>query len=148
MYQEDIKVEQLEMKKANYPDTLSSGGLGPCIAIGVYDPKTRTGYMMHEPHFQYPDLDGKINEIRGDYGDLTRLRVFAAGNSLASDDDAKQRDFERSDRPYVEQTLRKYFQDSQLQIRWMPDDHSAELFLDTSTGEFELDVQSLDEMLE
>lgn len=40
----------------------------------------------------------------------------------------------------------KYFQDSQVQIRWMPDDHLAELFLDTSTGE--LDVQSLDEMLE
>ena len=141
----EIDVGQFEMKKANYPDTLLAN-LGPCIAIGVYDPKTRSGYMMHEPHFQYADLDRKINEIVGDYGDSTRLRVFAAGNSLTSDDDAKQREFERSNRPYVEQTLRKYFHDSQLQIRWMPDDHCCGLYLHTSTGEFELDVDSLDEM--
>jgi hypothetical protein len=148
MYPEDINVDSLEMKKANYPDTLSSGGLGPCIAIGVFDPKTRSGYMMHEPHFRSVDLDGKINEIRKDYGDLTRLRVFATGNSLSSYESEGQRKFERSNRLYVEQTLRKYFRDSQLQIRWMPDDHNVVLFLDTSTGEFELYVQSLDEMLE
>ena len=148
MYPEDIEVEQFEMKKANYPDTLRSGGLGPCIAIGVYDPMTRSGYMMHEPHFQSADLDKNINEIRRDYGDLIRLRVFVAGNSLDSDDDAKQREFNRSNRPYVEQTLKKYFQVSQLQVNWMPDDHIAVLSLDTSTGEFELDVQSLEEMLE
>ena len=142
---QEIDVRQLEMKKANFPDTLLAD-LGPCIAIGVYDPKTRSGYMMHEPHFQYANLDGKIDEIRRDYGDLTRLKVFAAGNSLASDDHAEQREFERSNRQYVEQTLRKYFQDSQLQIRWMPDDHSCGLYLHTSTGEFELDVDSLDEM--
>jgi len=147
MYQEDIEVEQFEMKKASYPDTLSSGGLGSCIAIGVYDPKTRSGYMMHEPIFQYANLDEKIQEIKRDYGNLARLKLFVAGNSL-SWDDAEQREFERSDRPYVERILRKYFQNSQLQIKWTPDNHIAELFLDTSSGEFDLDVQSLDEMLE
>ena len=148
MHSEDIKVEQFEMKKANFPDTLRSGGLGPCTAIGVYDSKTKSGYMMHEIDFQDADLDGKIQEIKRDYGDLTGLEIFVVGNSLDSFDDEEQREYEISKRPYVEQTLRKYFQDSQLQIRWILDDHCAELFLDTSTGEFKLDIQSLDEMLE
>ena len=59
-----IKVGVCEMKKANYPDTLVSGGMGPCIAIGVYDPKTRSGYMMHEPDFLSVDLSGKLQEIQ------------------------------------------------------------------------------------
>jgi|TARA_Y100000310_G_scaffold161135_1_gene161092 chemotaxis receptor (MCP) glutamine deamidase CheD len=47
-----IEVEQFEMKKAYYPDSIGSGGLGPCIAISIYDFKTRSGYMMHESDFQ------------------------------------------------------------------------------------------------
>ncbi len=116
----EIDVSQCEMKKANYPDTLLAD-LGPCIAIGVYDPKTRSGYMMHEPHFQHTDLDGKIQKIQKDYGDLSRLSVFVAGNSLASDDDEAQREYERANRPFVEGVLKKHFQDSQVKIRWLPD---------------------------
>ena len=148
MHSEYIKVEQFEMKKANSPDILRSGGLGPCIAIGIYDSKTKSGYMMHGLDFQSDDLDGKIQEIKKDYGNLTELQIFAVGNSLDSFDNEEQREYEIINRPFVEQILRKYFQDSQLQIKWIHDDHCAELFLDTSTGEFELDIQSLDEMLE
>jgi|TARA_Y100000310_G_scaffold191260_1_gene191261 hypothetical protein len=146
MEPEVVNIEQMEMKKVNYPNTLWSGGLGPCIGIGIYDPKTRSGYMMHEPHFQYVDLDDKIRQIQEDYGDLSRLKVLAAGNSLASDDDAHQRNFEKSNRPFVEQTLRKYFGNSQLQIRWAPDDYWTEMFLETSTGELRTETGSLDEM--
>ena len=148
-----IKVEDSEMKKANYPDTLRSGGLGPCIAIGVYDPKSKSGYMMHEGNFQYEDLDGAIQVIERDYGDLSSLKVFATGNSLSSyDDDEEQREYEIANRPFVEQILNKYFQASQLQIEWMPDDVTADLYLYTSNGEFDLVVErdgdGLDEMLE
>lgn len=145
MHSEDIKVEPFEMKKANSPDILESGGLGPCIAIGVYDSKTKSGYMIHE--LDYADLDRKIREIKRDYCDLRRLKIFVVGNSLDSFGSKEQREYEISKRPCIEQTLRKYFQDSQLQIRWTPDDYCAELFLDTSTGEFKLVIQSLDEIL-
>src|SRR3989344_5498182 len=34
-----IKVEMFEYTKAQKPDALTSGGLGPCIAVGaIYDP--------------------------------------------------------------------------------------------------------------
>ena len=146
--QEDIEVDQFEMKKAHYPDILRSGGLGPCIAIGVYDPNTRSGYMMHEPHFQYAKLDEKIQKILRDYKDASRLKIFVAGNSLSSHDDNTQRGFEMSNRPHVERCMKKYFQDSQVRIQWVPDDHCAELYLDTSTGKFTLDAPSLEELLE
>lgn len=146
MHSEEIIVEQFEMKKANFPDILRSGGLGPCIAIGLYDSKTRSGYMMHE--VDYTDLDRKIREIKRDYCDLRRLKIFVVGNSLDSLGSEEQREYEISKRPHIEQILKKYFQGSQLQIKWMHDNHCAELFLDTSTGIFKLYIQSLDEILE
>jgi len=146
--QQEIEVEMSEMEKANYPDILRSSGLGPCIAIGFYDPQTRSGYMTHEAHYQYADLDGQIQEIQGDYGDLSRLKVCAIGNSMEKDMDKEEREFAISSRPHVEQILRKYFDDSQIQFKWMPDDYNAELTLDTLTGEFDVDVFSQMEMME
>ena len=67
---------------------------------------------------------------------------------MISDKDVLQKEFVISNRLYVEQTLKRYFKASQIRIRWMPDDHAAELFLDTLKGKFELEVQSLDEILE
>ncbi|MFH1456439.1 MAG: hypothetical protein ABIF40_05845 [archaeon] len=145
MESKEIEVNLMDMKKAEYPDTLLAD-LGPCVAIGIYHPETRSGYMMHEPHFQHTDLDGKIQKIQEDYGSLSRLRVFVAGNSLASDDNKKQREYERANRPFVEEVLKKYFQKSQVRIRWMPDNHSCGLYLHTSTGKFQLDVDDLNDL--
>lgn len=133
-----IDVNGSEMKRANYPDTLLAC-LGPCIAIGIYDPKTRSGYMMHEPDWKQEDLDGKIKKIQKDYDDLSRLKVFVTGNSLTSSDDKKQRKYEKANRPFVERVLKRYFQASNVQIRWMPDDHCCLLYLHTSIGEFKLE---------
>lgn len=143
-----IKVSMLKMKKANYPDTLWSGGVNTCIAIGFYNPDQRNGYMLHHPDMHHFDLEGAIGRIQQNYGTLSKLKVFVTGNSLTSDDDEDQRRYELEDRPYVEKTLAKYFQEKQLEIQWLPDDYWAELSLDTSTGEFRFEKGSLDEMVD
>ncbi len=146
---ETINVDDGEMKKANYPDELVAH-LGPCIAIGVYDPITKSGYLMHESHFPDVDLDGKIQKIKKDYEDLSRLKVFAAGNSFISgfespEIEKKQKEFEQSSRPHVEKVLRYYFKE--FQIKWVPDNYCASFYLHTETGKFELEVDCLDEIL-
>lgn len=142
--QRTIEVDEFEMRKAFFPDILKAGGLCPCIAIGIYDPQTKSGYMMHEPSFRYANLDTKIQEIRADYGDLSKLKVFAAGNSLSSEDDEQQREREKAERSFVEHVLKKYFTGEQIHIEWTADDMIAELILDTSEGKFYLEIMTFD----
>ena len=137
-----VEVEMCSMEKGEYPAVLQSGGLGPCIAIGFYDPKTRSGYMMHEPGMRHTDLSGRIQQIKRDYGGLSKLEVFVTGNSLSSNDDDTQREYVRSDRLFVEKIIKKYFRKSQVQIQWLPDNHIGELYLDTTTGQFSLEMVS------
>ena len=68
METEEIYVGMGDLKKALYPNILCSGGLGPCIAVAVYHPATRSGYMLHEHH---ADIEAKIKEIQEDYRDLS-----------------------------------------------------------------------------
>ncbi|HKK61193.1 MAG TPA: hypothetical protein VJ951_01455 [Bacteroidales bacterium] len=44
----DVTLGQGEIGETDSPGVLFSGAMGPCIAIGIYDPNNRKGYMMHE----------------------------------------------------------------------------------------------------
>lgn len=143
MEAEEINVGMGELKKALYPDILCSGGLGPCIAVAVYDPVTRSGYMLHEHH---PNIEAKIKEIQKDYQDLSRVQVFVTGNSLFSDFDAEQTAFERSFRADVEKIISQYFNQRQTEIQWLADNLCGELYLYTSSGKFIVDSENLDEL--
>ncbi|MEK6905862.1 MAG: hypothetical protein AABX24_05670 [Nanoarchaeota archaeon] len=140
---EEIEVGMGELKKAFYPNFLCSGGLGPCIAVAVYHPATRSGYMLHEHH---ADIEAKIKEIKRDYRDLSRVRVYVTGNSLFSDFDAEQKAFERSFRADVEKIISQYFNQRQTKIQWLADNHCGELYLYTSSGKFIVDSENLVEL--
>ncbi len=117
-----------------------SGGLGPCIAVAVYHPATRSGYMLHEHH---ADIDAKIKKIKDDYRDLSRVRVFVTGNSWLSSDDAEQRAFEKSSRADVERIINLYFNQKQTKFDWLADNLCGELYLYTSSGKFIVDSENL-----
>ncbi len=85
MKQREVAVGMYEMKKARCPNILVSEGIGPCIAIALYDEKTKSGYMMHQPNFEPKNLESKIGNIREDYKDLGRLRVLVTGSSMPFD---------------------------------------------------------------
>ncbi len=150
----EIEVGQFEFKKAYSPDVLSSGGLGPCIAVGVFDPLTRSGYIMHSPGFKIcePEMEFNLFRIIEDYlgssRDLSKLKVFAAGCAFERDDDLDFRKFKIDERAHAERILRNYFNDSQLTIKWTPNNHIAALSLYTSTGKFEVDYIDLDDFWE
>ncbi len=143
MEAEEIEVRMGELKKAFYPNILCSGGLGPCIAVAVYHPATRSGYMLHEHH---ADIEAKIIEIKRDYRDLSRVRVFVTGNSLFSDFDAEQRAFERSFRADAERIINQYFNQRQTKIQWLADNLCGELYLYTSSGKFIVDSEKVDDL--
>jgi len=143
MIGDQIDVEMFEMEKAECPDILASGGLGPCIAIGVYDLQSKSGYMMHDPQFEEEDLEERIKIIREDYKDLSRLSLFVAGNAFSAGLELGKAGFkgiprERiyASRELVINFLKKYFKDSQMKVQWLPDNYTGELYLDTSTGKF------------
>ncbi|MDO8510725.1 MAG: hypothetical protein Q7S55_01015 [Nanoarchaeota archaeon] len=145
MEAEELYVEVGEMTKAHSPDSLWTDGLGPCIAVAVYDPVTKSGYLMHAlPH---TSLEPKIEEMSKDYGDLSRLRVFVTGNSMSFYNGIRQDKFDLSERSYVEGIMTKYFNKRRTTIQWLPDNHCGELHLDTSTGKFKAGSETMDELL-
>ena len=127
------------MVKGYSPDLIRSGGLGPCIAVGIYDYFSKSGYMMHEVDYSCIDFGSKIEMLKRDYGSLNNLKVFAAGNSIFSLDKLEQKDLELSSRYFVEEMLVKYFPVGNIEFNWLDDDVVGELFLDTKTGIFSLD---------
>lgn len=48
------------MKKVDFPDIAYSGRLEPCIAIGIYNPSTRRGYMIHEAYLNTHNLEPRL----------------------------------------------------------------------------------------
>ena len=43
-----ITVEMNHSESASSPTVIQSGGLGPCVGIGIYDPDNRMGHALHE----------------------------------------------------------------------------------------------------
>lgn len=126
-----------ETKKAQAPDVLCSGGVGPCIVIAIHDPVTQSGYMSHDPEFNQQSLDVFINTVQKDYRDLSRVRVMAYGGSMSMwkvSDRAFGAELELRDS--VEDALNNLFSASQLQIHWLRPAMNGALYLYTETGEF------------
>ncbi|MEE9525588.1 MAG: hypothetical protein V3V78_03205 [Candidatus Woesearchaeota archaeon] len=147
----EIEVDGDDWKKADYPDILHTI-LGPCIGIGIFDPKTRSGYMIHSTDFYVLDnLDSFLNIIQEDYKDLSRLRLCVVGNSLLGDDPQEVNECSLKSRSYVEDQLPIYFNKSQIDFQWALNDVSVDFVLDTSTGDFSIkyeDIKCMDDIIE
>jgi len=133
-----ITVDQFETKKALFPDILDSGGLGPCIAVAIYDPVTRSGYMAHSPSFDNDEiLETLIQRVQEDYGDLSSLRILAFGGAIDTGIFLPdQIQGVKRCRVYVDDILKKHFSAPQIQIKWAANYMIASLILDTSKGRF------------
>ncbi len=114
----DIEAEMGELTKVEYPNALSSGGLGPCIAIGFYDPRTKSGYMMHEPSVKLrePEIERMMDIIREDYGSLSRLRVGVTGRSICGREGMDGKRDALEERASTERILTQRFKKSQLKV--------------------------------
>lgn len=130
-----IEVEINEWEKASSPDVLYSGRLGPCIAIAVYNPKTHTGYMLHDSN---PNLMGLTSDffdiIKAENPDFSKMRAFIAGGDT-SFPGYDPRDAIES-REYVERIVKEMFTRHKFKILWSPYGYAAELSLNTKNGRF------------
>jgi len=144
-YPQTIEVETYADLVSTYsPNLLSSGGLGPCIAIAFYDSNSKKGFMIHSPHMKSEDLDSKINELKQELGSLYKVKVFVCGASIDSSFDSEEMEALKSDRIYVSDLLGKYFKKGNIKIKWSPNDSVAELTLDTATGKFDFELDECD----
>jgi hypothetical protein len=78
---QEIIVEMFEYEKAKAPNSLKSGGLGPCIAVGaIYNKK---GYLVHtcSGGESDPNLEQMLVDLKKDVKDATKLKIYVAGGS-------------------------------------------------------------------
>ena len=145
-YPRTIEAESGKITFANDGDVLQSGGLGPCIAIGIYDYQKKCGHMMHEANWHVDaNLDERIEEILKQVGDKKKLEIYVLGNSRDTDDDNEMQEFVLENRKYVRCILLKIFQKKQIKFNWLTDDTVGDLILDTGTGKFEVVTSSFKE---
>lgn len=134
---EDKELEIDESGRVNYPNVISSGGLGPCIAVGIYDKKSRSGYMMHKAG---ADNDNDLEIFIQDTLKSTTkedLEVWVCGGVIDVDDE-DELDVTHA-RTFVSNLIEKYFKKEQVTLKWAKSRTSSELILNTETGKFTIE---------
>lgn len=142
-----IKVH--ELNQIDFPEKARSYELGPCIAVGIYNPTTKRAYMRHEINMQSVDLGQTVKEIRdkekSNNSDLSQLKVVVTGNSLTtySPTVGSDKEYHKSvleNRAYTEDNLKKALVNNgfmgEIIFRWLVEDATGELFVDTEAGNF------------
>ena len=138
-------VGQGERKKACKGDILNSGGLGPCIAIVIYNPKSKCAIMMHEPNWETDNkLTEYLKEITEELGNKEDLKAFAMGNAIFSDDSEEQRKYILGNRDYVKEELLVFLKKENITTKWLDADYTAEMVFYTGSGKFEFDSYRMD----
>lgn len=122
-------------------ETLKSGGLGPCIAIGIFNPIKLKATMLHEANFAMDnELDNILEEVIADLGNKKRLIVHVIGNSISTNEGKEQKEYQIANREYVEDILANYFDPSQVTIEWTEPNNTSELTIEIDEGRFEVNT--------
>lgn len=139
----DITLEQGQSDDTCSPGVISSGAMGPCIAIGIFDALEQRGYMIHESNAHVNTtipgfLDNVLNNTEND-----NLVVCVAGGGIDPledpDDEFNINDDIQASRDYVIGELEIKFRDDQIEYHWNNGNGYIELHLNTGTGEFEIE---------
>lgn len=144
---DEIYVSQAEhWVKAYSPDTLLSGGLGPCTAICVYDHNTKSGYMIHEAS---PIVEERIpfflKDIVCDYKGVSGLEVHVTGTAICDGEDLE--DELPAQREYVLRELYKVFSEEQVFVEWLPNNTMGELILYLEDGSYDIAIEGIEGLL-
>lgn len=152
-----VVVEDNQAEKARYPDneTLESLFLGTSIAICVYNPISKTGYMAVSPDPSRNGLNSWAEMIHEESrSDLERLAVYAVGNSVQTVGfDPEQGEVEGSraegkkQREYVLELLFRYFGREKVKFQWSPDDYAVRVKLKLLDGKFDIDAKSNEQLV-
>jgi hypothetical protein len=68
-----------EIKKIDFRGIARAGPLSPCIAIGIYDELSKSGYIAYALGTQTDIIKNTINTAVADFKDIKKLKVAVAG---------------------------------------------------------------------
>ena len=124
-------------QKAAYPDILWSGGVGPCITVGLWHKSSKSGYMIHDTILD-PGLPALLQRAEEECRGLSGIRAYAVGASQyyipENADEEDELAFLSHNRRFVEQTIYDKLKKNKVTIQWLPPFHVADLYLDTKKG--------------
>jgi hypothetical protein len=122
-----------------YPDDVTTGGMGPCTGILVFDRATRVTYGVHLPwpaDEQQDILIGMLDDAATEFCGSADVWVYVSG--CCFDPEAKHHK-PTVVRPAVEQLIREALPAANLDFRWPPPGvTSASVTLDPDTGECDI----------
>ena len=127
-------IAKYETGEDDFPNTLRSGGLFPCIAVGIFDRLSHHAYLIHEPNAAIDkNLPGFCRNVLGK-SRKENLKVWVTGAAIFEDDEEST--YVLGNRTYAETIMSEYFEDDQLFIQWLPNNTYGELTNNTTSGEF------------
>jgi len=120
-------------KTAKAPETLSSGGLGPCIAVGaIYREK---GYMLHSPPTQEGFgklLDPLFIDLKREVRDKNWVKIYVIGGESSQADNND--DVMAAQNAVIDKIAAYGFSKCIKEIRWCPPNSIQKLDLILSEG--------------
>ena len=124
------------IENPGYPEDISTGGMGPCVGIFIYNVASKVTYAGHfiAPHTHCSDnvekmIDGAMNEFQGS----EEITIYISGAVLGECESQDKRAF-------VKKLLtERCGQNSNLCFRWpKPGVDSVEMVLNPNDGLFEV----------
>ena len=143
---EIIEVGQFEYETAKDIDYLTSGGIGPCIAVGaIHENK---GYLTHYTSYgtNFQELDDLLVDLKGDVIDLKKLKIYVAGGAFPDKEDevfydikdakegikyARNKTLERISNAGFEKCIKK--------VQWGTRNHCLELIIDLNKNKVKIE---------
>lgn len=127
-------------ERGGYPEDVSTGGMGPCTGVLVFD---RATGVTHGAHLTWPidherdTLDGMLADAAAELSASTDVWVYVSGCCHGSSAPQHQ---PTAIRPAVEQLVRSAFPTAHLDFRWPPAGVTmASMTLDPSTGHCDIE---------
>ena len=75
----DYKIDHDDIRKVKYPEIAFAGPLGPCMAIGIYDKLSKSGYIGFGIIKNFDVINQTITSALNDFKDKNSLKIIVAG---------------------------------------------------------------------
>jgi len=117
-----IDVEQdMPFEQIAFPDVGCTGGMGPCIGVGIYCKKLNKGFLIHISTPSNPNQsDDQLNKMCKAAVDAfkdQRIEILVAGGEVMPDEDGDTR-FSDDKRASVLFIIKKYFPRHKAIVNW------------------------------
>jgi hypothetical protein len=84
-YRQTIYVEGGDSpERIEYPNAAETMGIGPCVAMGILNNRSKIAYLVHESPCEKKGLEIILNQALAEAEDPTDLLVHIAGNIFLS----------------------------------------------------------------